>query len=229
MLATRALPHFRLISLCSRHAFVHSEQQRAEEASLARLEESLEDTTSALSDAVAEVQRLKRDLSSVESELGAVSRDKSKAQGEVKRLAQQLASEEAVKRSMKRKLDAFTSGSSSGGGLLLGDGGGGGMGAVIAGLQLQHLDLAECVCEVRNATNMDVSLAGWTVRVVADASLVVETAGPDGSVRASKHSVLVNKFYENYYFLFSSNKTVDHEKSLLSFLVYISISFASTF
>lgn len=182
MLATRALPQFLLISLCSRHAFLHSEQQRAEEASLARLEESLEDTTSALSDAVAEVQRLKRDLSSVESELGAVSRDKSEAQGEVKRLAQQLASEEAVKRSMKRKLDALTSGSSGGG--LLGGGGGAGMGAVIAGLQLQHLDLAECVCEVRNATNMDVSLAGWTVRVVADASLVVETAGPDGSVRA---------------------------------------------
>jgi hypothetical protein len=132
-----------------------------------------------LSDAVAEVQRLKRDLTSAESELGAVSRDKSEAQGEVRRLAQKLASEEAVKRSMKRKLDAFTSGSSGGGP----HNSSGGVGAVIAGLQLQHLDLTECVCEVRNATNMDVSLAGWTVRVVADASLVVETAGPDGSVR----------------------------------------------
>lgn len=140
------------------------------------MEESLEDTSGALGDAVAEVQRLKRDLTTVESQLAVAARDKHEALGEVRRLAQQLAREAAAQRSLKRKLDTL--------GAAHGYGGPNGVGHLFAGLQLQGLDLAECVCEVKNATNMDVSLAGWTVRVVADASLVVDGAGGDGTVRS---------------------------------------------
>jgi hypothetical protein len=135
------------------------------------LEEQLEDTSGALADAVAQVQRLARDLARVEAQLAVAAHDKHEAVAEGRRLAQQLAREVAAQRSLKRKLDAFGAATSGYGGHLP------------AGLQLQGLDLAACVCEVKNATNMDVSLAGWTVRVVADAHLV-DGAGPDGAVRA---------------------------------------------
>jgi len=112
---------------------------------------------------------LRRDVADVEARLALALAAKQEAAASVARLKCELAGALREASGLKRRLESLGASDRNG------------FGASCGGLQLVGLDLAGCEARILNATNMDVSLAGWTVRVVADESLV-EAAGPDGAL-----------------------------------------------
>ena len=129
----------------------------------------MEERTDELQAAQVKVRGLERDCEQVEQWLLRASQEKRATDAELKRLKASLGSSERSNGLLKRRLEAFGQGASTAFGLSC------------QGLKLRSLDLAACCVQVHNATNMDVSLAGWTVRVVGESHLVSE-AGMGGGV-----------------------------------------------
>jgi len=132
----------------------------AQESHVAELEESLEERTDELKQAQVQVRGLERDCTEVELRLACAAEDRAATTAELKRVKAELSTSQRSGGLLKRRLEA------------LGEGPLTAFGLSSQGLRLRGLDLASCVAEVHNATNMDVSLAGWTVRVVGESHLV---------------------------------------------------------
>jgi hypothetical protein len=138
--------------------------QNAGEAEVAALEEALEERTDELKQARLRVVGLERDCVEVEERLRRAAEERRETQSELARLRAGLQASERSNGHLKRRLEALGAGAATAFGLSA------------QGLRLRSLDLAACVVQVHNATNMDVSLAGWTVRVVGGSHLLPAAA-----------------------------------------------------
>lgn len=105
---------------------------------------------------------LTRDIAKVEGELSQVTADRDRALADAQALRRELSGAGREGTALKRKLEAQEA--------LLAQQAQLGRGSM-RGLELCGLDLTSCVVEVENCTNMDVSLAGWTVRFADSATL----------------------------------------------------------
>eukprot|EP00615_Pteridomonas_danica_P006803 CAMPEP_0114374056 /NCGR_PEP_ID=MMETSP0101-20121206/35317_1 /TAXON_ID=38822 ORGANISM="Pteridomonas danica, Strain PT" /NCGR_SAMPLE_ID=MMETSP0101 /ASSEMBLY_ACC=CAM_ASM_000211 /LENGTH=425 /DNA_ID=CAMNT_0001527581 /DNA_START=27 /DNA_END=1304 /DNA_ORIENTATION=- len=161
-----------------------------EEAEIANLEQELEDVKNDLFVKSGYVLSLERDINTVEKRLSRASEEQAVATAEVQRLKRDLISVETSNTGLKRRLEALGGGVRNGYGLssgglsvetsntglkrrleALGGGVRNGYGLSSGGLHLTNLDLINCSVSISNKTNMDVSLDGWTVRIISDKSL----------------------------------------------------------
>jgi hypothetical protein len=101
---------------------------------------------------------LERDIDTVERRLTRAAEEHAVSLAEVNRLKSELNETITANHNLKRRLDALGGGDGSRNVFGLSSG---------SGLHLTQLDLVECRVSISNKTNMDVSLDGWTVRVIS--------------------------------------------------------------
>lgn len=102
---------------------------------------------------------LERDIDNVEKRLIRASEEQAITMAEMNRLKKELEDSNDSNYKLKRRLEALGGDSRNGYGLSSG------------GLHLNNLDLVDCCVTIKNTTNMDVSLDGWTVRVISGNSI----------------------------------------------------------